>query len=361
VRIRTVFNRLLCLQGAWVREVEFMVAAVVVTVAARRRHHRCPRCSYTTGAAWDRHERDWRHVSLGKWRVVIRATLSRLRCPEHGVLVEAVPWAAHESRFTLDFEEVVAWLAREMNKTAVTKLMHVSWEAVGRIVERVVERKLDKKRLDELYEIGLDEVSYRKGHKYLSIVADHRSGDPVWIGEGRSQKTVSGFFEELGEERSEKLQVVSMDMCAPYIAEVSERAPNAKICFDPFHVVKLANEAVHELRRGEARERKGTSEAAVLKGSRWALLKAPENLRPAEQVRLAEVAQLNQRVYRGYLLKEELRALYTCGPLARSDISKNGSLGRAAPSSGLSARCASTGPESSMRSGSASPTAASRD
>jgi transposase len=108
---------------------------------------------------------------------VIRATLCRLRCPEHGVLVEAVSWAAHESRFTLDFEDLVAWLSREMNQTAVTRLMHISWTAVGRIVERVVARKLDKHRLDKLYEIGLDEVSYRKGHKYLSIVADHRTGD----------------------------------------------------------------------------------------------------------------------------------------------------------------------------------------
>jgi transposase len=294
VRIRTVFARLLSLQGAWVRAVEFGSEAVMVAVARRQRRHRCPRCEYTATSAWDRHEREWRHVSLGKWRVVIRATLCRVNCPDHGVLVEAVPWAAHESRFTLDFEDLVAWLAREMNKTAVTRLMHVSWMAVGRIVERVVARKLDKRRLDELYEIGLDEVSYRKGHKYLSIIADHRSGDPVWVGEGRSQETVSGFFDELGPERSKKLKVVSMDMCAPYIAEVSERAPNAQICFDPFHVVKLANEAVHDLRRTEARERKGTSEAAVLKGSR------------------------NRRVYRGYLLKEELRALYACGPRVAS-------------------------------------------
>jgi transposase len=314
VRIRTVFARLLSLQGAWVRAVEFGSEAVMVAVARRQRRHRCPRCEYTATAAWDRHEREWRHVSLGKWRVVIRATLCRVNCPDHGVLVEAVPWAAHESRFTLDFEDMVAWLAREMNKTAITRLMHVSWMAVGRIVERVVARKLDKRRLDELYEVGLDEVSYRKGHKYLSIIADHRSGDPVWVGEGRSQETVSGFFDELGPERSKKLKVVSMDMCAPYIAEVSERAPNAQICFDPFHVVKLANEAVHDLRRTEARERKGTSEAAVLKGSRWALLKAPESLRPEERVRIADVAALNRRVYRGYLLKEELRALYSCGP-----------------------------------------------
>jgi transposase len=316
VRIQTVFNRLLSLQGAWVREVSFGAEAIVVRVARQARWHRCPCCEFRSRAAYDREEREWRHVSLGKWRVLIRATTCRLRCPEHGVLTEAVPWAARGARFTLDFEELVAWLAREMNQTAVVRLMHIAWKSVGRIVERLVARKLDKTRLDELYEIGLDEVSYRKGHKYLSIVADHRSGDPAWIGEGRSQKTIGHFFAELGPERSKKLKVVTMDMCAPYIAEVTARAPNAQICFDPFHVVKLANEAVHDLRRSEARERKGTSEAAVLKGSRWALLKAPESLRPEERVRLAEVADLNWRVYRGYLLKEELRALYACRPAA---------------------------------------------
>ena len=316
MRISTVFNRLLALQGAGVKRVIFTPDGIVVTVEPRGRRHRCPRCEFSTRGGYDRYERNWRHVALGKWRVTIRATLCRLRCPEHGVLNEAVAWAAPESRCTFDFEDLVAWLAREMNKTAVARLAHVSWEAVGRIIERVVARKLDKKRLDELYVIGLDEVSYRKGHRYLSIIADHRSGDPAWIGEGRSQKTIGAFFDELGPERSKKLQVVTMDMCAPYIAEVKAKAPNARICFDPFHVVKLANEAVHDLRRTEAREKKGSSEAVVLKGSRWALLKAPESLRPEERIRLAEVADLNWRVYRGYLLKEELRTLYSCGPRA---------------------------------------------
>jgi transposase len=103
-----------------------------------------------------------------------------------------------------------------------------------------------------------------------------------------------------------------MDMGAAFIAEVRAKAPQAEIAFDPFHVVKLANEAVHQVRRTEARERKGTDEANVLKGSRWTLLKAPENLGVNDRVRLAQVALLNRRVYRGYLLKEELRALYAC-------------------------------------------------
>lgn len=312
MRISTVFNKLLSLQGAWVRAVQFTAEAVVVTVSKRRRRHKCAHCDFSTRAAYDQHVGIWRHIALGKWRVLIRATVHRLVCPGHGVVTEAVPWAVPGSRFTLDFEDLTAWLTREMNKTAVTRLLRITWRTVGRIIERVVGRKLDKKRLDELYVIGLDEVSYRKRHKYLTVVADHRTGDPAWISEGRSQKTLGKFFDELGPERSAKIEFVTMDMCAPYIAEVRARAPKAEIVFDPFHVVKLASEAIHDVRRTEARVRKGTDEAAVLKGSRWALLKASESLTSTEKLRLREVEALNQRVYRGYLLKEELRALYAC-------------------------------------------------
>jgi transposase len=312
VRISTVFNKLLSLQGAWVQSVRFGVGEVTAVVGGRARRHRCPQCEFATAAGYDQHVGRWRHVALGKWRVAIMATVSRIECPRHGVVTEAVPWAAPGSRFTLDFEDLTAWVAREMNITAVTRLLHITWRTVGRIIERVVGRKLDQKRLDELYVIGLDEVSYRKGHKYLTVVADHRTGDPTWITEGRSQKTLGKFFDELGPERSAKIEFVTMDMCAPFIAEVRDRAPKAEIVFDPFHVVKLASEAVHDLRRTEARERKGTDEATVLKGSRWALLKAPDSLTPTEKLRLWDVAAINRRVYRGYLLKEELRAMYAC-------------------------------------------------
>ncbi len=314
MRITTVFNKLLCLQGAFVKRVDFGPVEIMVDVAKRHRRNRCPRCTFSTRSRYDRTVREWRHLSLGRWRVTIRATLCRLVCPEHGVVTEAVSWAEHDVRFTRDFEDLVAWVAREMNKTAVKDLLHIAWATVGNIIERVVARKLDRARLERLYKIGIDEVSYRKGHKYLTVVADHETGAPVWIGEGRSQKTVGAFFDELGEEKAKQLEAVSMDMCAPYILETTARAPQAEIAFDPFHVVKLASEAVHDVRRTEARERKGSAEAAVLKGSRWALLKAPENLRDEERVHLSAVAGLNARVYRAYLLKEELRALYRCGP-----------------------------------------------
>jgi transposase len=316
VRISTVFNKLLSLQGAWVRGVKFGANAIEVAVVRRGRRHRCPRCDFSTPSRYDTHGDRWRHVALGRWRVVVTATVCRVDCPRHGVVTEAVPWAAAGSRFTLDFEDLVAWLAREMSKTAVTRLAHVTWRTVGRIIERVVGRKIDQRRLDDLFVIGLDEVSYRKRHKYLSIVANHATGDPAWIGEGRSQKSIGKFFDEIGPDRSKRIEHITMDMSAPYIAEVKARAPQAEIVFDPFHVVKLAGEAVHKVRREEARMRKGTEQAAVLKGSRWALLKASEDLDLEEHAKISDVASLNKRVYRAYLLKEELRALYWCGPRA---------------------------------------------
>lgn len=314
MRITTVFKKLLALQAVRVVGVELTFDTAIVQVARRGERHRCPKCSFSTLARYDESERDWRHLSLGRWRVALRGRVARLTCPTHGVLTEAVPWADHDSKFTRDFEDLVGWLTREMSQSAVSRLVGIAWPTVGNIVQRVALRYLNGRRLDQLFHIGVDEVSYRKGHKYITLVADHQAGTAVWAGEGRSQKALGAFFDELGPARSGAITVATMDMCAPYIAEVRARLPNAEIAFDPFHVVKLANEAVHDVRRTEARQRKGSTEAKVLKGSRWALLKAPDNLRDDERLRLSEVARLNKRVYRAYLLKEELRALYLCSP-----------------------------------------------
>jgi len=316
VRLNKVVAQLIGLQGSTVRGIDFEGDALVVSVAKKPGAHCCPHCGHKSSATYDSHQRDWRHVPLGKWRVVVRSQLCRLSCPEHGVVCEAVPWAVHDSRFTRDFEDLVAWLTREMNQSAVTRLVKVAWVTVGSIVERVVQRYLNKARLDKLYVIGIDEVSYRRGHKYLTVIADQLERRLVWLGEGRSMVTVDGFFDQLGEERIKLLQVVTMDMSGPFISEVQKRAPHVAIAFDPFHVVKLGNEAVQEVRRRETRAVKGTTAAEVLKGSMWALLKAPESLRPEERAKLSDVSQLNRSVYRAYLLKEELRALYWCSPKA---------------------------------------------
>ena len=312
MRFTSIFNKLLNLQGVRVHGVVFDFDTITVDVRPTRRKHQCPDCPYKCWAFYDAEERQWRHIALGRWKVSLSYRICRLKCPHHGVVTEAVPWAEPQSRFTRDFEDLVAWVARTMDQTAVSRLLHIAWATVGNIVERVVQRTLNPDRLNNLFIIGLDEVSYRKGHKYLTVIADHLSGAPVFITQGRTKDAVGKFFDELGPQRAAEVAAVSMDMSATYIEAVQDRAPNAEIAFDPFHVVKHGNDAVQEVRRSQIRNQ--VPDAQVLKDARWSLLKAPESQTKKDEFRISEVAKLNNPVYRAYLLKEELRALYQCSP-----------------------------------------------
>lgn len=313
MRVTTAFNRLLRLQGAWVRGVRFAEEGIVCEVAMRRRRRVCSGCRKggLRLAIHDHRRARWRHLDLGAQRCFVECELRRLRCPSCGVRYEAVPWARPEASHTRDFEDVVAFLAQQMAKTPITRLMRVGWSTVGRIVERVVGEQLDETRLAGLVMIGVDEVSYRKRHRYLTCVADHLGGGVVWAREGRSAATLGEFFEELGAEKA-TIMAVSIDMSAGYEKAVREAIPHAQIAFDPFHVVKLAGEAVDKVRREEwnAQGKSKTRRGRWVKGTRWALLKAPENRTARQDVALAEVQSANKRLYRAFLLKEQLRELY---------------------------------------------------
>lgn len=313
VRITTVFKKLLGLQGTSVRDVEVGVDAIVVDVASRRRRHACPRCPFSTGAGYDHAERQWRHVSLGKWRVMLRGVVWRLACPTHGVITESVPWADHESKFTRDFEDLVAWLTREMNKTAITRLVHITWATVGHIAERVANRYLNRQRLADLFQIGIDEVSYRKGHRYLTVVVDHDTGRLIWAQAGRDEKTLRKFFRALKKEGRAGIQLVSADAASWIGKVVREMCPDAVLCIDPFHVVAWATKALDEVRRGmwnELRDRGETARANAMKGSRWALVKNPEDLTRKQKRKLRAIEEDNQRLFKSYLMKEQLRDIF---------------------------------------------------
>jgi hypothetical protein len=157
-------------------------------------------------------------LDLGAARLYLQAEIRRLACRACGrVRTETVPWARPGARFTRDFEDVVAYLAQRTDKTTITRLLRCSWEAVAAITVRVVAGHLDDARLDGLYRIGIDEVSYRKGHRYLTVVADHdRAGAVVWAGEGMSSATLERFFDTLGPDRTAQLQAASMDLHGAY-------------------------------------------------------------------------------------------------------------------------------------------------
>lgn len=199
MRTTTAFKRLLRLDGINVNDVCFEGDRVVVTVGLKRRRLECPECSFSTRYRYDTRpvQSVWRHLDLGSWRLEIRCSLRRLACPDHGVKTEAVPFARPGSQFTKDFEDLVGWLATTMDKTAICRLTRIDWDTVGRIIIRVMNTGLDPDRLESLFEIGVDEVSWRKHHKYLTLVSDHATSKIVWGAEGRDTATLDGFFDEM--------------------------------------------------------------------------------------------------------------------------------------------------------------------
>ena len=318
VRIQSVVQKLLCVDQLLVENVSFDdVSGLVLDVRPSWRKPRCGMCGKKRCPGYDtparltaegnyvQRPRWWRHLSLGRVSIWLRYTLRRAECPEHGVVTERVPWANHESRFTTEFEELTAYLAQQMDKTAVCTLLGINWRTVGTIVARIVKTRLDPKRLENLYVIGVDEISFRRHHEYVTVVVDHAKRRVVWTGEGKGADTLKKFFDELGEERSKRITDVTLDMSAAYIAAVRDRAPQATLTFDRFHVQKLANEALDEVRRAEVREAVG-EKTSFIKKARWALLKNPWNLTRKQGQKLREIQQNNRRLYRAYLLKESL-------------------------------------------------------
>ena len=311
MRATTAFNRMLRLPGASVIDVSFGPEGVIVTVRLRRRRRVCSGCGQLGGQIHGWRVKRWRHLDLGSSRCVIECELRRLWCSDCGARFEAVPWARSGSRYTRDFEDVVAWLAQQMAKKPIAGLLRIAWDTVGRIVERVVADQLDERRLQGLVAIGVDEISYRRHHRYLTSVVDHRSGAIVWCAPGRNSETLRGFFDLLGERKS-SIKAVSIDMSGGYEKAIREATPQAEVAFDPFHVVRLAQRAVDQVRRDEwnAHERSHTPKGKWIKGTRWSLLKAPQKQSAEQLALLAEVQQANRSLYRAFLLKEELRLLY---------------------------------------------------
>jgi transposase len=319
MRVTTLFKRLLYLDGVRVVAVALEGEAgrerVVVDVALPvRRRLRCPRCGYRTRAVYDRSLRTLRHLDLLRTPCFLRLEVRRRRCPACGVVSEELPFARAGSRFTRAFEDTCVWLVRDAPKTVVSRLMRVDWATVGRMLERVVAEAsaTGEDWLAGLRRIGIDEVSYRKGRRYLLCVVCHDTGRIVWAAPGKSRAVLHAFFDELGEEGCARLEAVSADMHGAWGEVIRARAPKALLCTDPFHVVRAAGEALETLRRQDwQRLRKDDPERAVwLKGTRFVLRRRADSLAEGERTLVEELAQTNERVYRGWLLVDQLRAVY---------------------------------------------------
>jgi len=303
--------------------------AVVVSVRPRKgAGRRCGRCGRR--ASWyDRGEgrRRWRALDLGTVRVRLEADAPRVNCPTHGPTVVQVPWARHGAGHTRAFDDTVAWLAVHCSKTAVGELMRVAWRTVGSIVTRVladIDATVD--RFDGLARIGIDEISYKRGHRYLTVVVDHDRRRLVWAAPGRDAATLGGFFDRLGPERCALITQVSADGAEWIARAVQAHCPQAVLCADPFHVVAWATDAMDQVRRQAHNDARGAivvrstassgprsarpPRAYPLKRVRYALWKNPENLTDHQHAKLDWVAKTHPGVWRAYLLKEGLRTVF---------------------------------------------------
>lgn len=320
MRATTLLNRLLGLPGvaavdpgSW--PLEPGGGEIQVRCRLTRRLLECPHCSFATAHRYDTRDVDssWRHLDFGGRVCRIRVRRRRLRCPEHGVLAEGVPFARPGSGFTRDFEQLVAWLVTKSDKTTICKFARIVWRTVGAICERVSADVLDPQRLSGLVDIGVDEISWKKHHNYLTLVSDHATGKIVWGKAGKDAATLDAFFDELAEGAAEELEAVSMDLGPAYVKSVRAHAPRATICFDPFHVVKLVTEALDAVRRQvwqSARKLRDQRIAKRFKGARWALLKNPIDLTEDQNGTLRQIKRSGGALWRAYQLKESLRAVF---------------------------------------------------
>lgn len=319
MRATTLLVKLLAVTAMFVSAVRLEHGDLVVPVRPRWHKPRCGKCGKRApGYDTSPKPRYWRALPFGSFGVWLEYSVRRVQCTRCGIHVEAVPWAAFGSRFTLSFEEMVGYLAQLTDKTTVTELLGLSWRAVGHIVERLVGERLDPARLDALRRIGIDEFSYRKRHKYITVVVDHDRQHVVWAGKGHGAETLKAFFDLLGPERAAKIELVTMDMAGGYLSAVRDKLPQAQVIFDRFHVQRLASDAVDKVRRELWREEQGTPEGDAIKGSRFSLLKNPWNLTATERGRLSDVQRSNKPLYRAYLLKETLARVLDYRQLKRA-------------------------------------------
>jgi len=313
VLIETFIRKQLQLKAHTVTKVEETDECMRVEIdRLGRRLLRCGVCRQRCRAVHSvRPEREWRDLSMRKLPLILRYRPRRVECPRCGVRVEDFPWAEPWARVTTALANAVATLARELSWQGTAREYGLNWKSVATIVKRAVEYGLRHRARPPLHVIGIDEVSRRKGQVYLTVVYDLERRVLLWVGEDRTEEAVKKFFtEEMGRRRCRTLQLVCMDMWAPYLNLVREHAPKARVLFDRFHIVKHLNEAVDEVRRSLWRQL-SVRERASFKGTRWLLLKNPWNLKDSQKERLSTLVRWNTPLVRAWYLKEAFQLFWT--------------------------------------------------
>jgi transposase len=257
--------------------------------------------------------RQFAFVPLWGIAVFLIYAMRRVNCPKCGVVTEMVPWSTGKSPTTYAFTWFLASWAKVLSWTETARRFRTSWDSVFRAVKHAVHWGLEHRSLDGIRAIGVDELSWKKGHKYLTLVyqIDHGCRRLLHIAQNRTAKSFHSFFDLLGDERAQKIAFVASDMWKAFLQVVRTRCSSALHVLDRFHVAQLMSKAVDETRRQEVRALRARGRHVVLTKTRWLLLKRPKNLTRNERGRLRELLSINLRSVRAYLLKEQFNHFWT--------------------------------------------------
>ena len=290
----------------------YQEGAINFSVKRKRGKFRCSDCRSRDVIFRGTLSRRFRMVPIGSKRVFLDYEVQRLECRRCGkIRQEELGFADPRFSYSHAFERYALELSKHMTIQDVARHLGISWDAIKEIQKRDLTRHFSRPCLKRVRRIAIDEISVRKGHRYLTVVLDMDTGAVIFVGDGKGGDALDPFWKRL-RRAGAKVKAVAMDMSPAYVSAVLDHLPKATIVFDHFHVIKLFNDKLSDLRRDLYRETKESLQKAVLKGTRWLLLKNPENLDPEkkEKERLAEALKLNEPLSFAYYLKEDLRQIW---------------------------------------------------
>src|SRR6478735_5490377 len=300
------------IRGYQYTRTDYRDGATIFTIHQDPETCRCSACGSPQVQMRGRVERRFRTVPIGRRATFVVLPIPRVECQACGLVRQVeISFADPRRSYTGSFERYALELGRRMTIRDVALHLGVSWDVIKDIQKRDLSRRYAKPKLKHLRHIAIDEIAVARGHRYLTIVLDLDSGAVVFVGDGKGAAALKPFWKRLRPSRA-KIRAVAMDMSGGYRAAVATNLPGAKVVFDHFHVIKLFNEKLSDLRRALYREATDVLHKQVLKGTRWLLLKNPENLneRRDEKRRLEEALALNQSLATAYYLKEDLRRFW---------------------------------------------------
>jgi transposase len=287
---------------------------IMISVRSRKGSEgTCSGC-HKHGPCYDHlHERSFDFVPMWGFAVLLLYCMRRIDCRTCGVKVEEVPWATGKSQMTNAFKLFLAFWARKLSWKETAETFRTSWDKVHQAVDYVVKWGLEHRKLGPIQAIGVDEIQYAKGHKYLTLVYQIENGCTrlLWIGKERTVETFEQFFDMIGKPLSDSIQFVCSDMWQPYLRVIRERCPDALNILDRFHIVAKMNDAVNDVRAEEARRLARDGYEPILHKSRWCVLKRPANLTTPQRGRLRDLLKYNLRTVRAYLLKEDFQHFWS--------------------------------------------------